>query len=65
DAAVDEVAKVLTTKMNQLSDMEKRVIELTFLREPAMTDDEAAQEIGTTPGTVKARRCSALRKLRQ
>ena len=63
DAAVDSVAK-LVTAMNQLSDTEKKVIKLTILHEPPMTDDETAKEIGTTPGTVKARRCSALRKLR-
>jgi DNA-directed RNA polymerase specialized sigma24 family protein len=51
------------SKWNRLSEVEKKVFKLTILREPPMTDDEAAKEIGTTPGTVKARRCSALRKL--
>ena len=64
DAAVDKVEKLLTA-MNQLSVMEKNVIRLTILREPPMTDDEAAKELGTTSGTVKARRCSGLKKLRQ
>src|SRR5206468_3599176 len=61
DAAVEKVEQLLLSKGNQLSDTEKKVIEITILREPPMTDDEAAKEIGTTPGSVKVRRCSALR----
>ena len=52
------------SKWNHLSEAETRVLKLTVLREPPLTDDETAKEIGTTPGTVTTRRCSALRKFR-
>jgi RNA polymerase sigma factor (sigma-70 family) len=65
DAAVDRVEQLLLTAMNRLSSMEKAVIELTILHKPPMTPAEAAKEIGTTVGTIKARKYSALEKLRQ
>jgi RNA polymerase sigma factor (sigma-70 family) len=61
DAAVERLA----SKWNRLSDTEKKVILLTKLREPPMTDDEAAKEIGKTPGCVKTARYNALKQLRQ
>ena len=63
DAPVEKLKERLARNWNLLSDTEKQVIRLTVFLEPPMTDVEAAKEIGTTPGAVKARRCSALRKL--
>ena len=59
--SLPEKFRVLT---NGLSLTEKRVIELTVLRDPPMPDEEAASVIGTTLGVVKVRRCDALRKIR-
>jgi DNA-directed RNA polymerase specialized sigma24 family protein len=64
DAAVEKLRTWLAPKWNRLSPTEKKVIQFTILREPPMTDDEAAKEIGTTPGNVKVTRYRALKKLR-
>lgn len=63
--AEENAEALFLSKWNRLSEVEKEVFKLTVLREPPMEDVEAAKVIGIAPGTVKARRCSALRKLRR
>jgi RNA polymerase sigma factor (sigma-70 family) len=65
EAAVEKANCLIARNWNRLSPNEMKVIWLTILREPPMTDDEAAKEIGKTPENVRVIRCRAIRKLNQ